>query len=105
MENDERQYIIATLMKLPLRAFYGTIDDLDRLLSLYNDGVDLSENGTLKQVDDWLNKLYGAHVQVIGECFTCFSQKNPMRLIKLDEETIRIICDPCRENLHSAKSN
>jgi hypothetical protein len=101
MENDERQYIITTLMKLPLRAFYGTLDDLTQLQCLY--GTD-GESFTKKE-DEFLNKLYGAHVQVIGECFTCFGKEKPMRLIKLDEETIRIICDPCRENLHSAKSN
>jgi hypothetical protein len=101
MENDERQYIITTLMKLPLRAFYGTLDDLTQLQCLY--GTD-GESFTKKE-DEFLNKLYGAHVQVIGECFTCFGNDKPMRLIKLDEETIRIICDPCRENLHSAKSN
>jgi hypothetical protein len=95
--NEERQYIISTLMRLPVRAFNGTLDDLTQLQELYalRIGPD----------DDWLEKMYGAHVQVIGECFTCFSKDKPMRLIKLDEKSIRIICDPCRENLHSAKSN
>ncbi len=101
MTNEERQYIILKVIALPLRAFNGTIDECFRL-NYY-----LSNDSYIFQVEDdnFLNKLYGAHVQVIGECFTCFSKTNPMRLIKLDENTIRIICDSCRENLHSAKSN
>ncbi len=101
MENDERQYIISALMKLPLRAFYGTIDELTYLQALYANDAGMNH----PKVDQFLNKMYKDHVQVILECFTCFKQGVPMRLIKLDEETIRIICDSCRENLHSAKSN
>ena len=97
MENDERQYIIVTLMKLPLRAFYGTLEDYCQLQEIFTLRIGID--------DKWLNKMYAMHVQVIGECFTCLSKTNPMRLIKLDEETIRIICDSCRENLHSAKPN
>ena len=102
MMNDERQYIIAKLMGLPLRAFYGTLNDLEYLRGLF--AIEDDKEFTKKE-DDFLNKLYVAHVNVILECFTCFKQGVPMRLIKLDEETVRIICDSCRENLHSAKSN
>ena len=98
--NEEQQYIIKKLMQIPLKLFLGSIDDLTQLQETYMLRI--------RPDEDWLEKMYGAHVNVIAECFTCFRQadeKLPMRLIKLDEKTIRIICDPCRENLHSAKSN
>lgn len=97
MINEERQYIIKVLMKIPLKQFNGTLDDLTQLQELYTLRIGSD--------DEWLEKMYGAHVQVIGECFTCFSRTKPMRLIKMSETSIRIICDSCRENLHSAQSN
>lgn len=99
MQSDERQYLILALMRVPTKHFLGTIEDMTRLQTMI-----CAEEFTDKD-DLLLNRLYGAHVQVILECFTCFKQGVPMRLIKLDETTIRIICESCRENLHQAQSN
>lgn len=97
MTNEERWYIIKVVSQIPLKKFNGTIEDSFRLYDL--------PSGVTEEDDDFLEKLYEAHVQVIGECFTCFGKDEPMRLIKMSETSIRIICDPCRENLHSAGSN
>ena len=101
MTNEERQYIIMKIIELPLSQFKGTVDDLFHVKASYFEDPDKID----QQDEEFLERLYEVHVQVIGECFTCFSKTNLMRLIKMSETTIRIICDPCRENLHSAKNN
>ena len=103
MINEERLYIMKTIMKIPVALFKGTLEDLTQFQGLFAEP--LPWNQFAREKDEFLEKLYGAHVQVIGECFTCFRKDKPMRLIKLSETSIRIICDTCRENLHSAQSN
>src|SRR5665213_2346194 len=84
--NEERQYIIKKLMQLPAKQFLGTIDDLTQLQEAWMLRIGMD--------DEWLEKMYGAHVQVIGECFTCFSKEKPIRLIKLDDKTCLLYTSP-----------